>query len=258
MLDGAFKSWPCQCGKEATELLDLLLVHGAEPGLVNTKIAGLSSLPPPPITLATGALQSFAALVRGSIFVLRADVQGRGWNFLRADHRCAARRQLYREGPYLVVGATLSRNLRTPGMEPTTMKKRRVERTHHHATKTPSEHHSRKPNTSNGYFFMKQHPAATHRPVVGQSVTCIAVKENRHQNIMGSVFLKTGIEELWAIERVTQFFDSLGDRDITLKSDTEPAIVAFRNRVAGGCKAELASEDAVKETNEQLVSLRTP
>ena len=119
MLDGVFKSWPYQCGKEATELLDLLLVHGAEPGLVNTKIAELFGLPPPRVTLATGALRSFAAPVPGSIFDLR-----KGWNFLRADHRRAARRQLYRERPYLVVGAPLSRNLRAPGMEATT---RRVE-----------------------------------------------------------------------------------------------------------------------------------
>ena len=119
MLDGVCKSRPCQCGKEATELLDLLLVHGAEPGLVNTKIAELFGLPPPRVTLATGALPSFAALVPESIFDLRE-----GWNFLRADHRRAARRQLYRERPYLVVGAPLSRNLRAPGMEATT---RRVE-----------------------------------------------------------------------------------------------------------------------------------
>ena len=96
MLDGVFKSWPCQCGKEATELLDLLLVHGAEPWLVNTKIAELFSLPLPRV----------------------------GWNFLRADHRRVVCRQLYRERPYLVVGAPLSRNLRAPGMEATT---RRVE-----------------------------------------------------------------------------------------------------------------------------------
>ena len=39
---------------------------------------------------------------------------------------------------------------------------------------------------------------------------------------------------------------SLGYKEITLKSDTEPAIIAFRNRVAENCKAEVTSEDAVK------------
>ena len=33
---------------------------------------------------------------------------------------------------------------------------------------------------------------------------------------------------------------------VQLKSDTEPAIIAFRNRVAENCKAEVTLEDAVK------------
>ena len=36
----------------------------------------------------------------------------------------------------------------------------------------------------------------------------------------------------------------------TLKSDTEPAIVAFRNSIAAMCKAEVTTEDAVKGDNE--------
>ena len=43
----------------------------------------------------------------------------------------------------------------------------------------------------------------------------------------------------------------LGYREITLKSDTEPAIMAFRNRVAEMCKAEkVTTEDAVKGDRE--------
>ena len=45
---------------------------------------------------------------------------------------------------------------------------------------------------------------------------------------------------------MVRFIDLLGYREITLKSDTEPAIVAFRNRVAAMFKAEVATEDAVK------------
>ena len=41
--------------------------------------------------------------------------------------------------------------------------------------------------------------------------------------------------------------DLLGYREITLKSDTEPARIAFRNRAAEMCKA---SEDAVKGDEE--------
>ena len=83
-----------------------------------------------------------------------------------------------------------------------------------------------------------------------ESITCVAVKEDRHQNIMSSVALKKGVEEPWTIERVVKFIDLLGYRDITLKSDTEPAIVAFRNRVAAMCKAEVTTEDVVKGDKE--------
>ena len=41
-----------------------------------------------------------------------------------------------------------------------------------------------------------------------------------------------------------------GYREITLMSDTEPAIVVFRNRVAAICKAEVTTEDAVKGDKE--------
>ena len=54
------------------------------------------------------------------------------------------------------------------------------------------------------------------------------MKEGRLQNIMSSVALKKGVEEPWAVERVAKFIDLLGYREITLKSDTEPAIIAVR------------------------------
>ena len=83
--------------------------------------------------------------------------------------------------------------------------------------------------------------SAVSQSIAEESVTCIAVKEDRQQNTMCSVVLKKGVEEPWAIGRV-----ALGYRETTLKSDTEPAIIAFTNRVAEDCKAEVASEDAVK------------
>ena len=51
-------------------------------------------------------------------------------------------------------------------------------------------------------------------------------------------------EQCGAGER--DFIDLHGYREITLNCDTEPAIVAFRNRVAARCKAEVTTEDAVK------------
>ena len=81
-----------------------------------------------------------------------------------------------------------------------------------------------------------------------ESVTCIAVKEDRHQNIVSRVALKNGVEEPWTSE--TKFTCLLGHHEITFKSDTEPAIIAFRNRVAQMCKAEVTTEDAVKGDKE--------
>ena len=63
------------------------------------------------------------------------------------------------------------------------------------------------------------------------------MKEDRHQNIMSSVTLQKGVEEPWT-ERVVKFIDLLSHREITLKSDTEPATIAFRNRVAAMCKTD--------------------
>ena len=102
------------------------------------------------------------------------------------------------------------------------------------------------------YFFMRMETAPNVQAISEESITCVAVKEDRHHNIMSSVALKKAVEEPWTIERVLRFIDQLGYRDVTLKGETEPAIVAFRNRVAAMCKAEVATEDAVegdKESN---------
>ena len=57
---------------------------------------------------------------------------------------------------------------------------------------------------------------------------------------------KTGSRKPCTLQRVATFVDSLGYRETTLKDDTETAIIAFRNRVAEVCKAEVTIEDAVK------------
>ena len=78
-----------------------------------------------------------------------------------------------------------------------------------------------------------------------------SMKEDRPQNIMSSVALKKGAEQPWTIERVAKFVHWLGYRESTLKSDTNPAIIAFRNLVAEMCNAELGTEDAVKGDEEK-------
>ena len=52
--------------------------------------------------------------------------------------------------------------------------------------------------------------------------------------------------EQCCFEEVVRFIDLLGYREITLKSDTEQAIIAFRNRVAEMCNAEVTTEGALK------------
>ena len=96
------------------------------------------------------------------------------------------------------------------------------------------------------YHFLKMKSVPNAQTMPEGSVTCIAEKGDRHQNIMRSVSLKKRVEELWTIERVAEFIDSPGYREITLKSDTEAAIIAFRNRVVEMRKAEVATEDSVK------------
>ena len=58
--------------------------------------------------------------------------------------------------------------------------------------------------------------------------------------------LNKGVEEPWTLERLANFIGLLGYREITLKRDTEAAIIAFRNRAVEMCEAEVATEDAVK------------
>ena len=90
-------------------------------------------------------------------------------------------------------------------------------RNHHHMTKQKSEDQSRRHTIEMDYHFVKMNSAVNARTMLEESLTCIAVKEDRQQNIMSSVALKNGAEEPWTIERVVKFIDSLGYRDITLK-----------------------------------------
>ena len=99
-------------------------------------------------------------------------------------------------------------------------------------------------------FFIFMESAPNVQAISEEPITCVTVTEDRHQNIVSSVALKKRVEEPWTIERVVKFVDLLGYREITLRSDTEPAIIAFRNRVAAMCKAEVTTEDAVKGDKE--------
>ena len=87
-------------------------------------------------------------------------------------------------------------------------------RSHHHVSKTRSEGLSSRPFEAVDHCFLKPNSKVNSQTIPDESVTCIAVKEDRHQNIKSSVVLKKGIEEPLASEMV--------HRETTMKRDTEP------------------------------------
>ena len=72
-------------------------------------------------------------------------------------------------------------------------------RTHHHEPKKRSEDLSRRPITAMDSYFPKPNSTANFQTVPDEPVTCITMKEHRHQNIMSSVVLVKGIQEPWAV-----------------------------------------------------------
>ena len=56
-------------------------------------------------------------------------------------------------------------------------------RTHHHVAKQKSEDESRRPIIAMDYFFMKMEAAPNVQAIPEESITCVAVKEDRHQNV---------------------------------------------------------------------------
>ena len=55
------------------------------------------------------------------------------------------------------------------------------------------------------YYVTKMKSFVNDQTVSEESVTGIAVKEDRHQKIMSNIALKNGVEEQWTIERVAKF-----------------------------------------------------
>ena len=97
VVDSGFSNWPQEQGAAATELLGLFLVHGVEPGVARLKVAELFSHP----QRLPRTIPDFSAFAPGSIFDLRHDRGGLALEFLRADHRRAARLMIKEEEPYL-------------------------------------------------------------------------------------------------------------------------------------------------------------
>ena len=52
---------------------------------------------------------------------------------------------------------------------------------------------------------MKMMSVVTVQTMSEESVTCIAVNEDRHQNVMSSVAFEKKVEETWTTESVAKF-----------------------------------------------------
>ena len=91
-----------QTAREANCIYELLLVHGVSRGDAAAKVAELYS--PPRVTAELGRLPHMS-LVGGSTFDLRADANGRAWDFRKAEDRRRARAQIREEQPFLVIGS---------------------------------------------------------------------------------------------------------------------------------------------------------
>ena len=63
--------------------------------------------------------------------------------------------------------------------------------THHHVAREKSEDQSRRPIIVMDFSFMRMESAPNVQAISEESITCVAVKEDRHQNIMSRVALKS-------------------------------------------------------------------
>ena len=100
----------------------------------------------------------------------------------------------------------------------------------HHSVEKRSEDLPRRPMKAMDYSIRKPTSIANSQTIPDVSGTCIAVTEDRHLIFLSSVVLKKRVEEFWASERVAIFINSLGYKEITLKSDTERAMQRSRWR----------------------------
>ena len=94
----------------------------------------------------------------------------------------------------------------------------------------------RRPVIAMDYFFM----STADNPITKMLI----LKDDKSGKGMATIVPVKGTAAEWVIIRAVKFIDQLGYNEITLKSDTEPAIVAVRNEIRSKCKAEANDEDA--------------
>ena len=106
-------------------------MNGASPGCAKAKITELFS--PPRITKELQRIPNLR-LVAGSTYDLKADKNGKSWNFLKSEDRRRARREVEMDKPYLVIGgppctdySSFNVNINFPRMDPLEVRRRRAQ-----------------------------------------------------------------------------------------------------------------------------------
>ena len=105
-----------------------------------------------------------------------------------------------------------------------------------HLREERTEDSSRRPVICMDYFFMNTED----NPITKMLI----LKDDKSGQGMATIVPAKGTAAEWVITRAVKFVDRLGYKEITLKSDTEPAIIAVRNDIRAKVKADSTEENA--------------
>jgi hypothetical protein len=131
MFAGSLGSLSEETRDEASKMYDMFLINGVSPGCARVKVTELFS--PPRITKELRRLP-ILNLIAGNSYDLQVDRNGQSWNFLRAEDRRRARKEIEKDKPYIVVGgppctafASFNVNVNFPKMDANVVRRRRAE-----------------------------------------------------------------------------------------------------------------------------------
>ena len=105
-----------------------------------------------------------------------------------------------------------------------------------HLREERTEDSRRRPVIAMDYFFM----STADNPITKMLI----LKDDKSGKGMATIVPVKGTAAEWVPARAVKFIDQLGYNEVTLKSDTEPAMIAVRNEIRLNCKANASEEDA--------------
>ena len=117
--------------EEANTVRKVLLVCGGDKAMVRAKVIEIYS---PPRVTAQARRRMDLNVEGGMSFDLKADENGRRWDFTKIEDRARARRRIRHEKPYVVIGSppctdfcTLNHNINHKKMAPDEVRRRMAE-----------------------------------------------------------------------------------------------------------------------------------